>query len=120
MNNNQLGKKGEELAVQLLRKKGHRILKQNWRWHHFEIDIISKLDDILVITEVKTRSNDDFELPEAAVNKSKKKAIADATEAYLELNSIDNEVRFDIISVYWNGSNSTLYHIEDAFWPGVY
>ena len=36
-----LGRIGEEIACDLLRKMGHRILERNYRNGHLEIDIIS-------------------------------------------------------------------------------
>ena len=39
---NELGKKGEELAVQFLRENGYEILDRNWTFQKAEIDIIAK------------------------------------------------------------------------------
>ena len=39
---NELGKMGEDLAVQYLTDKGYEILERNWRNIHKEIDIIAK------------------------------------------------------------------------------
>ena len=52
---NELGKLGEELAVQFLVDKGYEILEKNWRNKHKEIDIVAKDGSELVIVEVKTR-----------------------------------------------------------------
>ena len=53
---NELGKEGEKAAVEFLRKAGHEILAQNYRFSRAEVDIISKEENIIVFTEVKTRS----------------------------------------------------------------
>ena len=42
---NDLGKKGEELALAYLQKLGHQILELNWRIQKAEIDIISMDSD---------------------------------------------------------------------------
>ena len=55
---NQLGKKGEELAVQYLQEKGYTILAINWQEHKFEIDIVAQHKHEMVFVEVKTRSTD--------------------------------------------------------------
>ena len=57
---NDLGRRGEEAAVEYLREKGYSILARNWRNVHKELDIIAQEDDELVIVEVKTRSRIDF------------------------------------------------------------
>ena len=46
---NDLGKIGEELAVNYLIEKGYEILERNWRNKHKEIDIIAKDGGTLVI-----------------------------------------------------------------------
>jgi len=51
-----LGKKGEDLAADYLRKKGYRILKRNWRSGRNEVDIIADNNEYIVFVEVKTRS----------------------------------------------------------------
>ena len=38
---NELGEKGEELAVEFLQKKGYKILERNWRFKKAEVDIIT-------------------------------------------------------------------------------
>ena len=114
----ELGKKGEEIAVDFLSKKGFRILHRNWRYKKLELDIVAKTDEYLVIVEVKTRSNDYFELPQDAVTIKKQKFLFDAAEAYIELFDIDMEIRFDIISILIIDNKTDIEHIEDAFRPG--
>ena len=55
---------GEDMAANLLRQKGYRILERNWRCGHLEVDIIAETDDYLVIVEVKTRKSTAFGEPE--------------------------------------------------------
>ena len=50
---NELGKKGEDTAVEFLKEKQHEILMRNFRFHKAEVDIISKTESIIVFTEVK-------------------------------------------------------------------
>ena len=61
---NELGKLGEELAVEYLKKEGYEILETNWVFQKAEIDIIAKKDEIIAVIEVKTRSSIDFGLPQ--------------------------------------------------------
>ena len=61
---NELGKKGEELAVEYLRENGYKILDRNWVFQKAEIDIIAQKDNFLAVIEVKTRSSTDFGLPQ--------------------------------------------------------
>ena len=48
----ELGQKGEELAVEHLKKAGFNILFRNWKWGKNEIDIIAENDKFIVFVEV--------------------------------------------------------------------
>jgi len=113
----QLGKKGEELASDYLSRKGYKILHRNWIWNHKELDIVANQDHLLVIVEVKTRSNIDYERPQDAVTAKKQKHIVAATQAYMDTFSIEKEVRFDVISIIIYNDKPQITHIPDAFQP---
>ena len=113
----QTGKKGEELAIGYLRGKGYQILHKNWRYKNLEIDIIAQEGDFLVIVEVKTRKNADFGEPETFVTKKKQQKIIRATHAYILETDCKLEVRFDIISI--TNETSQTEHIKRAFYPGL-
>ena len=49
-----LGHFGELMALNYLQKQGFRLWERNWRLKRGEIDIIGKIDDTLIIVEVKT------------------------------------------------------------------
>lgn len=113
---NDFGAKAEELAVHFLIEKGYKILARNYRFQKAEIDIIAEIGETIIIIEVKARSTDVFLLPQEAVNKKKIRLIVSATNHYLEENSLEKEVRFDIISVLPDQSKKlTITHIENAF-----
>jgi putative endonuclease len=112
---NELGKTGESAAVEFLQKNGHEILAQNYRFGKAEIDIISKEGDMLVFTEVKLRSTDNFGFPEEFVNKKKRKLIQSAAGEYLAENKYDGEIRFDILAISNLIDGLKIYHIKDAF-----
>jgi putative endonuclease len=112
---NELGVKGETLAVNFLRSKNYNILATNWRWQKAEVDIIAQIENTLVFAEVKTRSSDTFIKPEEAVNEKKQQLLIDAAEAYCEANMIDLELRFDVIAIVHQGSKIITKHIEGAF-----
>ena len=115
---NETGKEGEELAAKFLEQKGYRILETNWRFKNLEADIIAMQKNILVIVEVKTRKTNHFGEPEEFVDKKKQKNIIKAANAYIESKEIENEVRFDIVSVLVKGEQqAVINHIEDAFYP---
>jgi len=67
---NDLGILGEKLAQEFLVKKGYEILETNWTYLKAEIDIIARIQPgILVIAEVKTRTNTFIGKPEEFVSR---------------------------------------------------
>ncbi len=115
--NREKGQAGEKIAVEYLLKKGYTIERLNWKGNGYEIDIIARHYQTIVFVEVKARSGTYFGWPEQAVNKAKKQHIAKAANHFIDLFKIENEIRFDIISIVNNGAQSEIYHIEDAFVP---
>ena len=114
---NELGLKGEELAVIHLKGLGYQILERNWRFGKEEIDVIALHDDFVVVVEVKTRNTDFFGPPEQSVSRSKQGHLVRAANAYVQKLDIDCEVRFDVIGIVLNKQGQTLRHVEHAFQP---
>ncbi|WP_299528141.1 YraN family protein [uncultured Lutibacter sp.] len=112
---NELGKKGEELAVEFLQKNGYKILERNWRFKKAEVDIISQKNDVLAVVEVKTRSSNYFGNPQDFVNPKKIQLLVDAINEYVTSKDLDVEVRFDIIAILKNKNAFEIEHLEDAF-----
>ena len=112
---NKLGTDGEQAALAFLKKNGLEILHVNWRRHPLEVDIVARDADVLVFVEVKTRRDIRYGLPEEAITGKKEKHLYEAAEAYLEQYQLENEVRFDIISVLPCEEGWRIRHIPDAF-----
>jgi len=113
---NELGDYGEQLAVAHLVSKGYKILETNWQFKHLEIDIIARKNPFIVFIEVKTRKTNYFGEPFTFVNNAKQKNIIKAANEYINRFDINEEARFDIISVLYNERQKNIQHIEDAFY----
>ncbi|UTN05502.1 YraN family protein [Flavobacterium bizetiae] len=117
---NDLGKKGEELAVEYLLKEGYKILDRNWTFQKAEIDIIAQKESILAIVEVKTRSSLDFGAPQDFVKPKKIQLLIKAVNAYINDREKDfcNDlnIRFDIVAIHKNGESFAIEHFTDAFY----
>lgn len=112
---NELGKLGEELAVDFLQQNGYEILETNWTFQKAEVDIIAQKENTLAIVEVKTRSTIDFGLPQDFVKPKKIQLLVKAVNEYVVQNELDVEVRFDIIAIHIEGNHLNIEHLEDAF-----
>ena len=112
---NDLGNKGEEIAVDFLIKNNYKILEKNWRYKKAEVDIIALKKGVLAIVEVKTRSTDYFGNPQDFVNQKKINLLVDAVNEYVISKNLDVEVRFDIIAILKNSEKFEINHLKDAF-----
>lgn len=113
---NDFGNLAEDLAVEYLEKKNYRIIARNFRYQKAEIDIVAEFDDLIVVTEVKARSYNTLIEPQEAVTKKKIKSIVMCTDFFMQDRTIDQEVRFDIITVLPDEKGVLqLTHIQDAF-----
>lgn len=109
---------GETLAADYLKAKGWRILGVRVRLdRRDELDIVACDGEVLVFVEVKTRRNEAFGRPAAAVNREKRRVLCRAAMRYLKrLKQRDVYFRFDIVEVIGTcGSDATIRHIENAF-----
>jgi putative endonuclease len=112
-----LGKKGEDLAAEHLRKSGYTIVRRNWTSGRNEIDIIAENNDYIVFAEVKTRSENFQVDPRDAVNREKQKSMIFCADNYIKWNNVKKECRFDVITVIFSKDSYQIDHIEDAFYP---
>ena len=113
---NELGKLGEEIAVEFLQKEGYTILETNWTFQKAEVDIIAQKEYTLAIIEVKTRSSLEFGLPQDFVKPKKIQLLTKAVDAYVNEQDLDVEVRFDIIAIHKEGKSFVIEHLIDAFY----
>ncbi len=112
---NELGKKGEDLAVGLLLEKGYEILETNYTFQKFEVDIIARKGEVLAAVEVKTRSSPDFGNPQDFVTPQQIKRLVTTIDHYVNERELDVDVRFDIIAIIKNKKGTSIEHLEDAF-----
>ena len=115
-----IGREGEEVARQYLEGLGYRVLHINWRSGHYELDIVARQLEWLVVVEVKTRDQRRIMEPEDAVDKAKIRRTVAAADAYVQTFDVDLPVRFDILSLIKRSDGSyRIEHIEDAFYAPI-
>ena len=79
----QLGDRGEQVVVDYLESSGHEIVARNYKTKLFEVDIISRKNEILYFTEVKYRSDYDFGEALDFIDKKKQQKMHLAAEGFL-------------------------------------
>lgn len=115
----EIGKRGEEAVCDYLLSIGHTILEKNWRYGHFEIDIIS-IDKVGIhFVEVKSRVVPVQAAPQESVNRAKKRRVVKAAQAYidLEFKGKETEIWLDVAAVTFEGGKINLEYFEGAFVP---
>ncbi len=112
-----LGDRGEMIAWEYLRKKGYELLEKNYRCTLGELDVIARKNGRLVFVEIKTRSSEQFGLPEEAVHPAKQKKLLNLAQWYLkEKKWTESPVTFAVLGIRWTeGKDPEIRFITDAF-----
>lgn len=116
MEKKELGKKGEELALRFLKKRGYRIIEKNYVCKMGEMDIIAKEKDTLAFIEVKTRTSTTFGPPQLAVNPTKQMQLSKVALYFLKEKGIEEmKARFDVVAILLGPKGEEIELIRDAF-----
>jgi putative endonuclease len=103
MSRQEIGRLGEKLATNYLKKQGFKILETNYRCPLGEIDIIARQKDCLAFIEVRTKTGSDFGTPEESVTGDKKRKMINTAYYYLKQNEcLESDWRIDFIAVELN------------------
>lgn len=119
-----IGKAGEDTAVQYLLSQGYRILDRNYAntvgLRLGEIDIVAQKGGEIVFVEVKAASietGEEIRLPEWQVNRSKLRKMEKAAAMYLkEKRLADRDYSFDVVAVtFYPGREPEIRHLDHVF-----
>ncbi len=111
-----LGKEGERIAENYLKKKGYRLVERNYRSPVGELDLIVLDRRVIVFVEVKTRTQERFGAPLETVPAIKQHRMMKAALFFLSHHGLhDREARFDVVGVSFEDGKPTIEHIENAF-----
>jgi putative endonuclease len=112
----ELGRRGEELAAQYLRRNGYELIQRNYVCKMGEMDIIAKEKDTLVFIEVKTRTSTTFGPPQLAVNPKKQLQMSKVALYFLKEKKLENaKARFDVVAILLGPKGEEIELIKDAF-----
>src|SRR3954471_13704848 len=78
------GRDAEDLAAELLTRRGFEIVARNWRRPEGEIDIIAQHDGTCIFVEVRSRTGAEFGHPLETVSARKRAQIIRAARLYLD------------------------------------
>lgn len=112
-----LGRFGEELAREYLRKKKQNIVDHNFRCPLGEIDIVVRKNKAYHFIEVKYRRSADYGLPQDSVVKHKQQRIRNSAIIWLKRRHLplDSEIHFDVMAITEQAGKIKYEYITDAF-----
>ncbi len=112
-----LGSAAEDAAAQALVRAGLQLLLRNWRRRLGELDIVARDGDVLVVLEVRVRTNTHFGSAAASVDHSKQRRIVRTAQQLLQQQPglAKLRVRFDVIEAQPVGTSFELNWIKHAF-----
>lgn len=113
------GRKGEEIAAEHLRKKGYKVLEQNYQTRYGELDLICTHKNEIIFVEVKLKIGERFGTPEEMVGKRKLSQVQRTAEAFLQKNYRLREFdpRIDVVAIVLSEDNSVsrIDHYENVY-----
>jgi putative endonuclease len=111
-----LGKRGEELACDELKRRGYRILDRRFRTRCGELDIVAQDNGVLVFVEVRARSGCRFGSPFESITRQKQRRLSAMAEAYLFVKRLAGAAcRFDVVSVIEEQGGCKVELLKGAF-----
>ena len=111
-----LGKAGEDIALNKIKKLGYKCIERNYRCPLGEIDLVARHRDCLVFIEIKTRKGRDVGYAKEAVTERKKRQISKAALNYMKEKGCCNvRSRFDVVAVSINQGKPDIEVIQNAF-----
>jgi len=111
-----LGKFGEKWAALFYRLRLYTVLARNERTRSGEVDLVLKRGTTIVIAEVKTRQSRAAGEGHDAVDRRKRERLVRLGERYAAQHP-GAQLRYDIVSIFWNGWRFAVSHYADAFQP---
>ncbi len=116
-----VGKRGEQAAARLLRRKGLAVVAESESDRGGEIDLIAidRQSKTIIFVEVKTHSTLKPGHPAERVDEAKQRRVTRAALRYLKRKKLlGTACRFDVVAVWWQGGLATpdkIEHYEAAF-----
>lgn len=107
-----LGRKGERLVAEYVKKQGMKILKKNYRTPFGEADLIAEDGEEIVFIEVKTRTSGVYGAPKDAVGKTKRERYRKIALFYGAERKTEPNARFDVAEVFEDGR---IEYLQNAF-----
>ena len=110
-----MGSLAEDLVQTRLQDEGFEILGRNVRVGRDELDIVARKGGLLVVCEVRARSDDRWLSPAQSITKAKVASVRRGVATLLRAWRLSGlEVRLDVASVLMKDGNASINYLEGA------
>lgn len=111
-----LGKLGEALALEKVRRLGYKKITSNYRCPLGEVDLVAMDGDTLVFIEIKTRRTGGIHYAKEAVDQRKRRQLSKVALFYMKSEGcVGRPARFDVVAVSLKRGKPEVEVIRDAF-----
>lgn len=111
----QVGKQGEQVAVNWLLQNGYTVLYTNWRHKRLEVDAVASIGKKLVIVEVKSSTTQQFGHAEQKVTDKKLVQLKKASEELQILHPEFTALEILVIAVEYQQETPTITVFYDVY-----
>jgi putative endonuclease len=112
----EVGRQGEDMAAAWLVANEFELLHRNWRYAHYEIDIIALKKNMLCFIEVKCHHASELGYPEDRVTRKKFRNIQFASDHYLRLHPGYKWIQYHILSItLYKDREPEYFLLEDVY-----
>ncbi len=113
------GERAEQLVVEFLRRRGVAIVATNLRLGSLEIDIVAREGPVVLVVEVRTRSERSWTTAFGSIGARKQKHLRRAgerlwRERYRHDATVDR-LRYDVAAVRWASEGPVIEYVRGAF-----
>ena len=114
-----VGRRGERLALGFLKKRGLRLVTQNFSCRFGEIDLIMQDGHCLVFVEVRFRGGRRYSTAAQTVDYRKQGKLIRTASFYVSRNQqwADSVMRFDVLAIDNANNRESIDWLRDAFRP---
>jgi len=112
-----LGRRGEDLALEYLQGLGYRLQTRNYRFRGGELDLVMFDGPVLVFVEVRSRTSLQHGTPLETIDFKKRRQIEKTAGLFLAREKINpaTPCRFDAVAVEFCGDAPHIVHVKNAF-----
>lgn len=109
-----LGNWGEQRAKEHLLAADYKLIAENWRNKHGEIDLIMQDDNVVVFIEVRTKESSSFGTGVESITAQKRSKIREMAASFLQYKSWwDKPIRFELIAIDKKGLEYKITHLKN-------